>query len=511
MAGRGYNINLSSSIDFINTSNQKVSVTDYYSVYSNQHTYASYFSMWMLGMGDSKAAHIKSSFKIPSYALISGNTTSATYGYYTLDKDYELYANDINYGNTPNTYDWHFDAYTPSHAQITKAFTYIDSGNEMLTFELFGLGVDYPINGTGNYHFDFSAVSSLLPNYKDKVFLYDENKDPISYDFENICSIDLWLTHPRITVGLTNLANAKYLKICPGISLPSFARQQGNTGSDVYGGFITTNEDDLYLEIDSTAAHTHGSIINWLVPINIIDTVSLESFKTQKPNGWGASLNEFQIFNFNEETDFVGKPQEKWSPDTLMPNAKSMIELYDSLNNKIETSLISSELMFNYSGSNNICICLNQSKNAVKIILKEGLLFPSYALYQHNTESPTYGYYSLICDYTLFIGADNVHQEGVLYDWELPKSTIEYYDENNQIISSYSTIAPCGTYYYLEPVISKKGYNASWELIEPTTLEILDNKVFIPTSVSSVKFKAHYSARTFILSFEGYPGATKKI
>lgn len=587
LTGRGYTVDIASSIDFINVSNEKISVTDYYSAYSNQHTFASYFSMWMLGMGGSKGIHLKSNFRIPSYALLNGDSASETYGYYTLDKDYELYANDISAGSAVGTYDWHFDAYTPSRATITKAFTYIDSGHEMMTFELFGLGVDYPIDGTGNYHCNFSQISSLLPNYKDKVILYDENKNPISYDFENICSIDLWLTHPRITVGLTNLASAKYLRIKPGLSLPSFAKQQGNTGSDVYGGFVTVNEEDLFLEIDSSAEHTHGSIINWLETQNIVSSLSLNSFKTQKPMGWGASLNEFQIFNFNEQTDFVGRPQEKWSPESLMPNAKTKIELYNKLDVKIDTSLIASELMFNYSGSNNICICLNQSRNAAKIILKEGLLFPSYALYKHNTESSTYGYYSLACDYTLLIGADNTHAEGALYDWALPKSTIEYYDENNnliseytdqavygstytmknpvpkdgyyasweviepsslvinenkfvvpftgetiklkakyeliplctieyydennQIISKYSKTVPCGKTYYLEPVTSKKGHDASWEVVEPNELVIDDNRFFISDSVSSIKFRAHYEARTFTLTFDGYPSATKNI
>lgn len=495
LTARGYEIDLASSISFIDSSNNKISVTNYNSVYSNQHTYASYFSMWMLGMGGSKAAHIKSNFKIPSYALLCGDKTSEKYGYYTLDKDYELYADDINYGNVINTYDWHFDAYTPSHAYITKAFTYIDSGKEMLTFELFGLGVDYPITpGSGNYHFDFSKVSSLLPNFKEKVVLYDENKNTIAYDLDFICSIDLWTTFPRFTVGINNLVNAKYLRIYPGISLPSYAKQQNNTTSGVYDGFVTVNADELYLEIDPTAAHTHGTIINWLETHNVIGTLSLESFKTQKPNGWGASLNEFQIFNFNEQTDFVGVPQEKWSPDSLMPNAKAMIELYDNLNSKIDTSLISSELMFNYAGSNNICICLNQSKNATKIILKEGLLFPSYALYKHNSESPTYGYYSLACDYTLLIGGDNTHQEGVLYDWELPKSTIEYYDENNNIISTYTDHAVCGSTYTLKSPVLKDGYYASWEVIEPNAIVINDNKITVPFTGETIKFKAHYEA-----------------
>ena len=66
----------------------------------------------MMGMGGSKGAHIKSSFKIPSYALLKNDTTSPNYGYYTLNKDYELYADDINYAmESDKFYDWHFASY----------------------------------------------------------------------------------------------------------------------------------------------------------------------------------------------------------------------------------------------------------------------------------------------------------------------------------------------------------------------------------------------------------------
>ncbi len=586
MTSRGYEINLASSISFINSSNKTVSVSDYYSVYANQHHYPSYFSMWMKDMAGSKGAHIKSSFKIPSYAVISNDTTSPNYGYYTLDKDYELYADDVNYGiGSGNIYNWHFAEYNPHNATITKVFSYVDSGKEMLTFELFGLGVDYPtIDGSGNYHFDISQAPTLLPNFKDKVFLFDENKDPISYDFDSICTIDLWTTYPRFSIGLTNLANAKYIRIDPGLVLPSYAKQQNNTTSSVYDGFITVNEDYLYLEVDSAAAHTTGEIINWLESVNIVKNLSLASYKTQRPF---SNANEFHIFNFNEQTDFAGKSNEHWSPETLMPNAVNHIELYNNSNTKMTTHLENTELMFNYSGNNNITVCLGQSQNATKIILKAGLLFPSYALYTKDKTSPHYGYYSLACDYTLLIGGDNTHVQGTIYDWALPKTTIEYYDEENNIITSYTdqavygatytikepiskegyyaswevvspaslviddnkfvvpftgetiklkvkyeiipfcdiayydendqlimeycTTVPCGKNYYLEPVISKRGNDASWVIIEPTTLTIDDNKVFISNDVLAIKFKAHYELRTYTLSFEGIPSATKNI
>ena len=586
LTSRGFEIDIASSISFIDSSNKKVSVTDYYSIYSNQHSWDSYFSIWMASMGGSKGAHIKSSFKIPSYAFLCNDVASPNYGYYTLDKDYELYADDINYGiGSGNIYNWHFAEYNPHNATITKVFSYVDSGKEMLTFELFGLGVDYPtIDGSGNYHFDILQAHTLLPNFKDKVFLYDENKDLISYDFDSICTIDLWTTYPRFSIGLTNLANAKYIRIDPGLVLPSYAKYQNNTTSSVYDGFTTVNEDYLYLEVDSAAAHTTGEIINWLESVNIVKNLSLASYKTQRPF---SNQNEFHIFNFNEQTDFAGKSNEHWSPDTLIPNATTFIELYNNSNTKITTHPNNTELMFNYQGTNNICICLDSSSTATKIILKAGLLFPSYALYKKDKTSPSYGYYSLACDYTLLIGSDNTHVQGTIYDWALPKATIEYYDEDNNVISSYtdqavygstysmkdpipkegyyaswevleptslviddgkfvipfsvetiklkakyetiplcdityydendqiiteySKTVPCGKNYYLEPLISKKGNNASWEVLEPATLVLDDNKFFIPNDVSVIKFKAHYELRTYTLSFEGIPSASKEI
>ena len=587
LTSRGYEIDLANSISFINSSGKAVEVTDYISVYANQHTFASYFSMWMAGMGGSKGALLKSNFKIPSFAVLNNEPSSPNYGYYTLDKDYELYADDIDYGlGVKKFHEWHFAEYNPQHASITKVMSYVDGSLEMLTFEVFGLGVDYPkIDGQGNYHFaNSSEWPSLLPNFKEKVLLFDENKQAISYDFESICSIDLWARYPRFSIGLTNLGNAKYLKLYPGLALPSYAKQQGNITSPVYGGFISTNVDEMYLEIDSTAAHTTGAIINWIGTYNIIKSLTLASYKTQNPFN---NPNEFHIFNFNEPTDFIGKANEHWSPDTLMPNGSTYIELYNSSDVKVTTQLNATELMFNYAGSNNICVCLNSSNTVAKIILKEGLLFPSYALYSKNKTSPSYGYYSLACDYTLLIDPNNTHVQWTLYDWELPKTTIEYYDENNniisdyteqavygatytlktpvpktdyfaswevvspsslvieegkivipltgetiklkakyelmpmcnisyydendEIISEYSTTIVCGKNYYLEPVISKKGHNASWVIVEPSTLVINDNVIFIPTDVSVLRLKAHYEARTYTLTFDGYPDATKNV
>ena len=586
LTSRGYEIDLASSISFINSSGANVSVTDYYSVYSNQHHYLSYFSMWMAGMGGSKGAHIKSCFKIPSFALLNNDTSSPDYGYYTLDKDYELYANDIYYGMVADkVYDWHFEEYNPRNVNVTKVMSYVDGSHEMLTFELFGLGVDYPkTSGVGNFHFDVANASTLLPNFKDKVFLYDENRDSISYDFEFVCAIDLWTLYPRFSIGLTNLATAKYLKVFPGISFPSYAKYQPDTSSVVYDGFTSVNVDEMYLEIDSTASHTTGAVINWLESYNVVKNVSLAAYKTQRPFD---NTNEFHIFGFNEQTDFAGKPNEHFSPETLLPNATTFIELYDNTDTKLTTHPEKTELMFNYGGSNNVCICLAQSQSAAKVILKEGLLFPSYALYSGDKTSPTYGYYYLTCDYTLLVPANDTHQKGVTYEWDLPKATVEYYDEDNNIISTYTdqaiygstytlrnpipkdsfyasweVVAPaslvidngkvvvpftgetikfkakyeviptcdvtyydendnvipeysknvfCGQYYYLEPVISKKGHDASWVIIEPTTLTLDDNRVFIPDEVSIVKFKAHYELRTYTLSFEGAPSATKNV
>ena len=586
LESRGYQIDLPNSISFINSQNQSVSVTTYNSVYANQHHYLSYFSMWMMGMGGSKGAHIKSSFKIPSYALLKNDTTSPNYGYYTLDKDYELYADDINYAmESDKFYDWHFATYNPQHASISKVLTYVDSTHEILTFELFGLDVDYPLtSSSGNYDFDIAQASSLLPNFKEKVLLYDENRALIDYDFEYKCSINLSKLYPRFSIGLTNLSDAKYVRIFPGVSFPSYAKYQNDTSSAVYGGFVTANIDELYLEIDTSAAHTSGAMINWLTSYIVVKNVSLASYKTQRPF---SNTNEFHMLNFNEQTDFTGKSNEHFSPRSLLPNATTYIELYNSSNAKLDTTLVETELMFNYSGTNNVTMCLGQSQSTAKIVLRKGLLFPSYALFSKDKTNPTYGYYSLACDYTLNIGADNTHAQGTIYEWALPKTTIEYYnednviipaytdesvygasytlrdpipkedfyaswevvqpaslvieagkfiipftgetiklkakyeavptcnityyDENDHLISEYSTTVICGINYYLEPVISKTGHDASWVVVEPNTIVIDDNKVFISNDVSAISFKAHYELRTYTLTFDGVPSATRNI
>ena len=386
--------------------------------------------------------------------------------------------------------------------------------------------------------------------------------------------INMWQVSPRFSVGLTNLANAKYLKIKEGLLLPSYAKYQNNTTSPVYDGYIIEN--DFYLEIDPDGVHETGHIINWLTTRNILKNVTLSAFKTQRPF---SNYSEFYGFNFNEPTDFLGIPNEHWSPMTLMPNVDNYIDLYDSSNNPLSLNIAETELMFNYRGSNNITICYTEANTVAKIVLKEGLLFPSYTLYSGLKDDPNYGYYQLSYTYTLYISPENTHQQGVEYEWDLPKATVEYYDENNQLISSlsdeavygstyelaqpipkegyfaswevvqpsslvvennkitvpltgetikfkakyeiiplcevtyynekdqiiasYTQIAKCGYYYYLEPVISKRGHDAAWVVVEPQGLTIEDNKIFIPEDVETLKLKLNYTPRTYILTFSG--------
>ena len=362
----------------------------------------------------------------------------------------------------------------------------------MLTFQVFGMGVDY-INAGDNAHFDISQTDILLSNFKSKVHLYDENKTELTYNFEFVSTINLWAVKPTYSVGIDILNTAKHVYVESGLILPSFAKLNGDTSSPVYDGFIIQNE--LELSIDESVAHTTGARIPWAEQLNIIDELTVAKIYTNNPHG---NANEFFCITFNEDTDFASLASLKWdaSKYSLLKNLSTHYHLYNSSDAELSNELL--DVYFCYTavntGSNSISIMTAGSGNAVKASLQEGLLIPSYALYCGDRSSATYGYYSLKLDYEATI--EEGHSTHTRYDsikWNIPSCQIEYYDENNNLISSLNDDAALGSTYYLKSAPEKAGYFASWEVISPVGIEVIDNKIIIPLTIQTIKLKVIYT------------------
>lgn len=572
--------NISTHLQFTNRNGGSVSITTYWEAYYCQESTPYAFSFGLIGFGDSASAMIKKGLKIPSYAMMKGDTSSPTYGYYTVDKNYS--AKLINTApRSSGVRDWTVEEYNPRNVTVNGVYSYVDGNNEFLTFNLDGVALDYPteVDDPGNHHFNFSQVNTLLPNFTSKIHFYDANNQVMTYSLANLCSINLWDINPRFSVGIDILRNARKVLIESGLILPSYARYQGTTSSEVYDGYIVTNE--LFLTIDENASHTTGAQIPWTEQIDEIGTVTLSLFKTNHPFS-NTNTNEFFIFQFNETTDFATAGRNiHWDSNrvSLLDNFASNFEIYDSSNTKMDAKIITTEVIFNYMFENEIAIMIEGGKNAVRAVLREGLHFPTYALHNNEKGSQDYGYYALARTYELDIQTGHTHTQGSTNDWPLPYCPVEFYDESDVIISSLSTtlvpgasytlpestiregyinnwqlitptdlvvennsfVAPlqevtikfkehyekiptcsieyyseegkllsdysvtlmCNTEYVLEPITSKRGHDGSWVVLEPEGIEVINNKIITPSYETTIKFKAHYEARTYQISFEG--------
>ena len=571
--------NISEALQFYNIENTKLNITDYYSVYSNQHHYASCFSIWLDGLGGARMGIIKKEFKIPSFALLNNDTSSPTYGYYTLNMDYQIYAEDLNYALMKDGFhNYIFGEYNPRQAYVNSIYTYVDNGHEMLTFGLTGLGIDYP--NDGNKHFDVTQIDSILSNFKSKVHLYKEDGTEMTYDFEQfVLSINLWGVKGRVSISIADLVNAKRVYVEEGLILPSEARRNNNTSSSVYDGFIIQNSLDL--TIDPDTAHETGAIIKWGVHIPTLSELSLA--KVESNNPWGNN-NEFVMFTFNEVTDFTSIPSTQWSVKSvdLLTNLTSHIKLYDQNNSEISVSIplntSTAEAYFNFEGrSNCLTLMFGGFSNVRKVVLSKGFIIPSYSLYINDHTSSSFGNYVLGLDYEITLDNSASHFAGSTNNWSLPSCSIkyfdedeatllkeenavlgstyhiaspivrvgyksswelkttgieinedsfvvpltiqeiifkanfveiktchiEYYSENNDLIEELCEDIFCGETYTISPLISKKGHDASWVIIEPVSLQVVNNTITIPDDVELIKIKAHYEARTFKLSFVG--------
>lgn len=486
--------NIATHLQLNNRSGGVVNVNDYWEAYYCQHNISKAFSFGLLDFGDSASALIKKGFKIPSYAMLKGDTASATYGYYTVDKTYS--ARLINTEpRSEGLRDWALEEYSPRNVNVNAVYSYVDGEKEFITFNLAGVALDYPqTSGQGNYHFDLSQANTLLPNFSSKVHFYDENSQEMTYNISHLITIDLWTLYPRISVGIDILRQARKIHIEPGLIVPSYARYTGDTSSEVYDGFIITNE--LFLSIDPAASHTTGAQIPWSATVDEIGTVSLTIFKTNHPFA-NTNVNEFFIFQFNEETDFttIGHNIHFDSNRvSLLDNFASCFEIYDSSNNKMEAKIINTEVIYNYMFDNSISVMIEGGKNAVRAVLKQGLHFPSYALHNNEMIDPNYGYYSLATTYNLDIQEGHTHVTDSLNDWPLPQCPVEYYDENDDIISSLTDSVVIGGKYTLKEYDfdDREGYVNSWQLVAPLDLVVTNGSFVAPLETTTIKFKVHY-------------------
>ena len=492
-----FDFDLENTLYFYDLNGTRTNTVNYFQVYSRQHgenkQYT--FSIWLENLVGAKKAIISENFKIPSYAYLTGDTSSPTYGYYSLDREYVAIAEDINYTAVQGgKYAWEVkeENYDQTEAYIINLYSYVDGEHEMLTFQTFGTDVDYDV-APGNSHFDKNQVNTQLPNFKNKVHLYDENRVELEYNLEFISTINLWEIKPTYSVGIDVLRDAKFIYIEDGLILPSYANLSGNTSSPLYDGFVIQNE--VELGIDETKEHTTGARIQWVESLNIIEELTIAKIYTNSPHG---NTNEFFCITFVQETDFADVGALKWDSAkyTLMKNFSTHYHLYNSGN--AELSHQTHDIYYCYSGENtgrnSISIMTDGSGLAVRAVLNKGLLIPSYALYCGDKSSNTYGYYSLKidCEATIEEG-HSTHLQYESIKWNIPSCQIEYYDENNNLISSLNDDAALGSNYYLKSVPEKSGYIGSWEIVSPAGLEIVNNRISIPLVSQTIKLKATYT------------------
>ncbi len=481
--------NISTHIEFKDRAGNLIYLNDYWELYGNQHKMGASFSFGIPNSALAISGMIKKGFKIPSYSLISGETSSPTYGYYTVDKTY--YGSDIE-GAVPRhegIHEWSCEEYDSRNITVNALYSYVDGEKEFLTFVPSGGGLDYPTgNGVGNFHFTNSSIwNEILPNFKQKVHFYDDNDQEMTYDFAHLVSIDLWQLCPRVSVGIDILRQARYISIEPGLILPSYARHQEDTTSPVYDGFIVTNAYNG--EVGQGYAHTTGAQIPWSPKMRPLSELTLANFRTQRPF---TNTNVFFLFEFNELTDFSSAGRIQW-PDgkgTLFSNIATHVEAYDASNNKLNFSVVDGQQYFNYTSdvSNEICVMLSNTSAVRRVVLKQGFEIPSLALYSGNQSSESYGVYRLACDYEITIdNYDDTQWE--INVWNLPKCTVNYYDDNNTFLNSVSVVL--GKTYELQAAPAVEGYATSWVIEEPEGLEIVDGHITMPLVVTTIKIKLH--------------------
>ena len=152
----------------------------------------------------------------------------------------------------------------------------------------------------------------------------------------------------------------------------------------------------------------------------------------------------------------------------------------------INFGVVDGEQYFNYTTNvtNEICIMLSGASNVRRIVLKQDLAIPSYALYCDNQSSDNYGFYALACDYEITIDNYNDTQWEINV-WNLPKCTVNYYDDNNTFLNSVSVVL--GKTYELQAAPAVEGYATSWVIEEPEGLEIVDGHITMPLVVTTIK------------------------
>ena len=469
--------------------NDKVIDHDYWEIYANQCTYHPYLSIGVNYLAKASKVIINEGLIIPSYSLITGNTNSETYGYYTLKGTYE--ATFLGNSRQANTVvDWSIKELSPKEVTIKKVVTYVDVNCESLAFTLDGFGVDYPdVDGQGGFTFDPSIYNDIVPNITSKLHLYDKDEEEIKVQV-NAIFINLWMTHPNVAISFINLKDVKKISIEKGLILPSYARYKDNLSSAVYDGFAITENYTYVLNSDDVHG-VAGAFNNWTYISNLKDLGSLTIKNVYTENPFG-NLNEFVTIEFNEETDFLGAAYTKWDADkyALLTNIVNHLEIYKADDTLLSNKIIDAYYHFYYD--NSISIMIDGCGSGVKIVIKDGFIVPSLANYSDDTKSKTYGNYTIRGDYEYLIPSNASHGAGDKNIWLLPSCNIEYYDENNNLISNYSTSATCGKEYTLKDPIIKDGYKASWTIVEPESLTIENNAIVVPNKPTTIKFKLAY-------------------
>lgn len=185
-------------------------------------------------------------------------------------------------------------------------------------------------------------------------------------------------------------------------------------------------------------------------------------------------------------------------------NCLKHIELYDGEHNIIATDVFEGYInMFTYHSYFDIGL-LNLG-NAKSIVLKKGMIIPSYSFITNDQESDTYGHYVLDKDYELYIQANDSHSEGDFNEWALPIVTIKYLNDVGNPMDSYpDETVDCGSVVTLRGAPEKEGYSSSWTVVEPAdgyTLEGLS--LTVPSSPCTLIVQATYVGRSYTLGFEG--------
>jgi len=341
-----------------------------------------------------------------------------------------------------------------------------------------------------------SVVTATGANFLDNTFLYF-NDDTNSTLRDLLVDDELYFS----VWGETHSLRIR-------IDILSFASLGGVTNIvfDEECLFPRFSSNDTYKLDSLTVASSPKKLADFLYSYSIksakseLDNIGISDFYTENIDG---SKNELITLKFINDTDFKGLGKYKIDSSSFdcFSNFNDYVELYDKNGLKITNTIV--EAYFNYTEDNSVSFLINNSANATKVLLKKGLVIPSYNFILKNYLSQTYGFYSLDTNYKLVISKDATHMPGSKNRWDIPQCNISYYDEEGKIIEKYSTTAGCNTQYFVENVISKKGYDSKWVVSEPKGLNIVNGCITVPDDECNIIISLLATPRKFTLSFDG--------